>query len=447
MSRPRRLVASLWAAALVLAGSAAHAQDARPSRPYRGLFGGGSADAAQTLTAIASAGSGYDTNFLADAETGVAASPFALTRSAGTVYGMLSGSLAYAADTDRVDIGASVSSTVRRYTRFEDRARASLGSSAGAVFALTSSTTITASESISYQPALFLVPFVPVGEAPLGQAAIPDQDFLTVSAPYVTIDLGGSIRQQLSRRSAVSVSYARQAADFSSGELEYRRQTAGAGYSYALARGLGVRIGVGFSEADYGAFAYRGFTLDSGIDYSRALSVSRRTRLSFSSGATGVRDEVDVVRYSVIGSANLTHEIGRTWTAGLAYARNVGFIESLRTPYFYDGGSVSLAGLVSRRLTFRASGGVMYGDLIPAPGTPAGRGDEFDVWHGTMSLGVALSRHLAVTLSYAYYQYSFGSAPQLPPGVPGHMSRHSIRASFDTWASIFQRGSRSDAAR
>ena len=69
----KRAAATLFgvAIAIVLTGDSAFAQQSRPERPYRGLFGGGggavSSDVEQSLTATASVGGGFDTSVLADA--------------------------------------------------------------------------------------------------------------------------------------------------------------------------------------------------------------------------------------------------------------------------------------------------------------------------------------------------------------------------------------------
>src|SRR6185369_5286025 len=100
----------------------------------------------------------------------------------------------------------------------------------------------------------------------------------------------------------------------------------------------------------------RSHNLDTGVDYSRDLSLTRRTKLLFTSGATIVRQDT-LTRYEVIGSARLSREIGRTWQADATFQRNVGFLDSVREPTFYNGINFSVGGLITRRLSFRSNAG------------------------------------------------------------------------------------------
>src|SRR5688500_8910763 len=100
------LTSIVCAAALLIAVPAA-AQQPRPARPYRGLFGGGMGDTEQVLTLTGSVGVGYDDNVLADQSgTGGLGTDPRIDQS-GT-FQQMSGGLTYSLERTRVSLGASL---------------------------------------------------------------------------------------------------------------------------------------------------------------------------------------------------------------------------------------------------------------------------------------------------------------------------------------------------
>ena len=81
---------------------------------------------------------------------------------------------------------------------------------------------------------------------------------------------------------------------------------------------------------------------------SRALSFSRRTLLSFSTGIAGAQDrDFDQTTYHLIGSAHLSREFGRTWVAAY-YNRGVRNVEPLGDPLFSDSVMFAVSGVLQR---------------------------------------------------------------------------------------------------
>jgi hypothetical protein len=448
------LVATVGAAAVVVAlASPAAAQGGSTSRPYRGLFAGGTSEPSHALSVNGSAASGYDTNVLADsADASFAAAP-ATPRPPASVYAALSGGLSYSLNAKGIGVGASLSSSVRRYSQLRDLVVGGVSGSLGASFTLTSRTIFTVGQAIASQPALMAMPFVPVGEASLGQVASPDVDFLAVRVNYLSYVTSAGISQQLSRRASMSAGYSRQVSDLAVGS-GFESQSGWARFSRNLTRDLGLRLGYGYTEARYGGDLgrYQRHTIDSGVDYSRALSLSRRTRLAFSSGAAAL-NERQRTQYTVTGNATLSHQIGRSWDTGVTYTRNVGFAESLRRPYFFDGVNGSIQGLIARRLSFNAGAGATIGDFGSATTRDLdvasdGEGDDgFASWYASSALNTAISRHLAIGVAYTFYDYSLPAPVLVVEGSPSHVRRHSVRVSLNAWAPIFERGRRANASR
>jgi hypothetical protein len=197
--------------------------------------------------------------------------------------------------------------------------------------------------------------------------------------------------------------------------------------------------------------AYRGRGFDVGLDYSRGLSLTRRTQFGFTTGASAVDSDVALpvgfqgTQYTATGAAWLNREIGRTWAAFVAYNRNVAFFESLRAPYFYDGVSLGIGGLISRRVALRSSAGATYGNVGVTNGQR--ESNRFVTGVADTSLTIALSRYMAIAAQYAFYVYSLDDANVFWTAYAPDMTRHAVLVSLRAWAPIVERGRRGNATR
>jgi hypothetical protein len=144
----------------------------------------------------------------------------------------------------------------------------------------------------------------------------------------------------------------------------------------------------------------------------------------------------------VTGQANLSRAMGRTWTAGVGYIRDVQFLAQLQEVMFSDGVNAFVGGLLNRRLSFWAGTGLSNGTVGFAVGDNHARAAYASV--GVMS---AVNRHVGIGTDYSYYYQFFGADVALPAGVRSDIGRHSIRAYVSLWAPVFIRGRSLDAAR
>ena len=134
-----------------------------------------------------------------------------------------------------------------------------------------------------------------------------------------------------------------------------------------LTPNAGFHLGYGYGAGRYPNI--RGFTqsgihnIDVGLDYSRALSVSRRTQFSFATGSAlfyanqGITVGADRrLDFALLGNANLTHEMGRTLD-GVARVPAVGVssTKASSSRSWRSRSAPTLQGLISRRLQFDAS--------------------------------------------------------------------------------------------
>jgi opacity protein-like surface antigen len=414
----------------------ASAQGPRPGRPYRGLFGGGVGDFTQLLTVNGSVGTGWDNNLLADAlgrETGVVND---LNSSHRGGLGTASASLNYSLNKERVSARASAGNTTRYYP--------SLGSDfvnrqylfSGGSWNIGKGLAVGA--SASYQP-YSLGALYPGLIDPRTGDEIVDEDFASSSQHYAAYSGVMSFEHRLSRRTTFSIDGTYHIRDSSFQGLRTVR-SAGAGISRSLTRDLSLRLGYRYYDAEYDGYGGRAanHVIDVGIDYAHALSISRRTQISFSTGTSADRSAVtNQMRYRAIGSADLTHEIGRTWFASLGYSRGVRFIDSWPEPVFYDGATAQLSGLVTRRLQVFASLRAAFGKQEVFADS-----SRFHTYYGNTGLSYALSRFINAGVTYAYYQHRFPNSFVLAPGYPSHVSRETVRVYISAWAPLFRRTGR-----
>ena len=464
-----RFVSLIAGAAFLLMPVYADAQEVRPGQAYRGLFGPNTVTAKEALTVNGAIGAGWDSNlFLAHRDeillSGAPLVPNARPLSSGT-YSQFSGGLGYSNNGEKLQFEASESSSARRYPDYP--VLASHGAGARLSWTPTKRLSFSSTHQFVYQPWQTFASFPALFGLPLrfDQSMAPNQAFASVegsSRSYVT---ASSFTTQLSRQSSLMAGYSYQLSTydnsaafvgpfqwdiFAVGKGRLTNQSGLVRFNHGLTRNLGWHAGYGYSEARYSGDVrrYRGHTLDVGIDYNRALSITRRTTFGFSTGAIAVEQPDQTGgyrRYDVTAQATLNREIGRTWNASATYMRNVEYLETARVPYFYDGVVLQFQGLMSRRSGFHSAAGATYGDL--GIDRTSSRRDRFDTEYANVGFSFGISRHLAVNTDYVFYMYSLNRLGLSLPGAGPRLHRHDVLVSLSAWMPVFERGRKSNAAR
>jgi len=271
----------------------------------------------------------------------------------------------------------------------------------------------------------------------VGASDITDPDVVPLSEQYTYYAGGMTLRHQLTRRTSFNSAWNYRVTDRASNH--FWNQTAEASFSVGLSRDLSLRLGYAYTQAHYGTRITELHRPDIGLDFLRALSLTRRTSLSF-----GVGTEASVyggtTRFNATGNATVLHEIGRSWTTAAAYQRGTYFVDTFAEPLTGDSGSVQLSGLITRRLQLQAVAAVSIGEM-------GYTSRDFDSYRGTITLSTALTRFMNVGVDYAYYKYEFDDTAGLEPGLSQDVNRQSIRARVSFWAPIFNQARRNNASR
>jgi hypothetical protein len=429
---------------VALAGSPVFAQEPlapQPGRAYRGLFGGGSEETHQGLVLDARIGGGYDNNLITSEVT----TP-GTTAPAGRKGGFEQGSVAltYAVNLSRVSIDLrAMTDAVYHAGRKNPLVQTHRGSGR-MVFDLWPGARMNAGHTFSYRPYYYL-PGLPAAaieeESPYASIELDDATG-AIFGNHTTNASVATFNQSLSTRLSLLLNYQYVRGESTSGVRDFLNRGGAGGINVTLAKGLSLRLGYGQYEGRYGASSgqQRVFTtrnIDAGINYSRALSLTRKTTIAFTSGTTAVATN-NRTFYRLIGGATLNRELGRTWSTGLIYRRGVSFDETFAEPVPIDAVSLGLNGLFSRKLSFRAAIGKVRGRL----GFDAQAG-RIDTSYGRSALTYGLSKNVAMNLDYSYFRYGFDGTEALPLGlVLRRGERQRVRLFVRLWAPIFGRQNR-----
>ncbi len=405
-------------------------------RPFRGIFGA-PADprtSNQSLDFTFSAFGAYDTDVFGAQR--LQTSPRAYQQPGW--YTSANAGLSYARRGDRVAFGLDGDVAASRYPHRSDISK--MYQAGGNLSArITSRTHAAIGAGITYAPqyrlGLFLSPDTPTGEANPFESVVPDFDLFRLTAYRSNVE--ASLSQDFGRRASLAGFYSVADVNYTDSEPDYRSYAAGIRFSNRLTQHLGYHLGYSFSTANYSVIRTvsprRINNIDAGVDYGRALSFSRRTTLSFSTGSALVSANQSLsaaddrnFRYRLTGNATLRHEMGRTWTAALGYRRSVDWREAFAEPFLSDAVNATVGGLLSRRVRVRS--GVDY-----AFGTVgfSGSNNGYDSGSAYGSLQVAISRIFAVFSRYVYYRYHFDSGVALDPRFAPALDRQGVSVGLE----------------
>ncbi len=417
---------------------------ARPERPYRGIFGGGVGETEQLLTATLSLGGvALSQRLPADGS----ASP--VGAGGYSTNGQGSGGFSYSLKRSKLDLQASWSMSGRYLPDATPRVMAGDGASVVLGWPLTKHTHIDGSFNGTRQPYSTLPAAAPLFEAEPGSTDTIDLQRVALRESYIGYGAQLGIAHTMNRRLALSGNLAYGGSRYNEPTRDVIRRSGKALATWTIGRGLGLRAGYGRQLSQYRddeglVHGSPSESYDAGIDFSRALSFSRKTTLAFSSGSSGVGNH-GKTQYQLVGSARLNHEIWRTWVAALTFGRDFSFVNQFREPVLSDSMSAGASGTITRRVQASASIGAAAG-LV---GIRRGLGVKKDYRsvNTSISLSAAITRYIAVTTHYGHYSQAFATtAPELQ-NYSREGGRHTFDVNLALWAPLYQRSQRPHASR
>jgi hypothetical protein len=337
--------------------------------------------------------------------------------------------LAYQRHFRKATLGFSGRTVVRYDARSEDltpmREQGTIGFSTGGT-----NRQIRASQSVGFSP-YYQFGAMPNGSpSELDETALAHGDFANSGVSALTLSTDATMTQAIGRRTSLALSYYSQRTTFDQSNLDQMSLIGSVSLSHRLSRYLSLRTGYGLRSARYpsaNAETVRVHALDLGLDYARALSLTRRTTLSFRSGSVATK-VADGMAYVITGDAALTRMIGRTWNVRLGVKRDVNLLEGFTEPVLSNVLTTGIGGGLNRRMSVSSSVTVSSGTVGVANQT----GSNYWNWTAGGAWRLTLSRRSALDAGYFYYGHRFEDGVVLPPGVLNQQIRQGLRVGL-TW--------------
>jgi hypothetical protein len=426
------------------------------NRPYRGLFGGGVGDTEQLLTLGLNAGGGYDSSVFVDNRSDPTApvvdpaapvvDPLApgLDPTAPVVFGRThsgfaagSANLEYSLNRSSFTFSGSGGGALSYYPVLVDPMNHSYFAQVHSGWKMSPKATLVGNYSMSYSPARHLVSLPGTGVSGLGPGNPFDTTVGAQAESYrfetARVDLG----YQLTRRVTASVSFGDWRAVSPSHLYDSHTIDLSTRVSMGVAKDLAVYAQYGFAthrfKDELNLAPYHSHNIDAGLAFTKALSLTRHTFLSFGTGTSAISDGNNT-HYNLTGNVRVIREIGRTWQAWAYYARDVQFVQTFLQPVLSDTVSGSVSGLLNRRVRFD-------GDLYLTYGTVGfiGPSDGYRTFHANAGIGIAMTRYLSGGVRYLYTRYSFDNGVVVPLDLRNATDRHGVNAYLSAWLPLYSR--------
>ena len=439
----RGRTAAACASALLLVSAVASGQGVDSARPVEGVFGGVNPDQGgrQTLAVSASASSGYENNAFEPGTTN--AQPTSIYDSTGGRQSA-NAALTYGWHRESVQVGANAGAAMSYYSQQHQLETTNRSGSIGVAGDVGRRVHMFANQAATCAPARLQ------GVFPSSQDAVPgympgtglglELDDLN-SCAY---DSAGTLTYGLGRRSSIDFAGSMRYTEFDEvGYEPLHTYSAGVHFARNVSRTMKLRLGYTRRSGEYLAAAGDSATaithdLDIGVDYQRALSFSRRTRLTFSSGSTIVDNSVSPTKrdrhLAVTGALGVSHELGRSWRAQGGFTRGVSFVDGFAGPVFSNGITASLSGLFTRRIDFNASVGGSFGNIADAHA-----GQDFSTYFSTSRVRYALNRTWAAFGEYTFLYSDVGTQPIAIYGSSSPLQRNAVRVGLTLWIPVLKR--------
>jgi hypothetical protein len=410
-------------------------------RPYRGVFAGGTGQTAQLLTLNLNMGGGFDSSVFVDNRT----DPNAFEPITRKRTGFLNGSadLNYALNLDKVTFTAAGGAAVSHYPDLRPSTAERYFANASGGWQMSTRTNLSGQYWMTFLPVTHLIA-LPLGNNPSYGPGNPFDNTTGAQAEsYRTATATVDFSHQISRRVSTSLRYSNWRVSSPDSDHDVSTHGGSARLSYSLTRTMavygGYRVDTGLYNDDARVVAsprYYTQGADFGLDFAKALSISRKTTATFSVGMTGVSDG-NRTQYAATGQATVTRDIGRSWVAWVSYYRNVSFAQAFTEPIFADSLTAQLSGLFTRRLRFDADMGIAFGRVGLAYTRTAD--DDYRAIYASTSIGYAISRHFDAGARYWYTRHQFDRGLSLPSDLLFHTGRHGLNGYLTTWIPIFKR--------
>jgi len=349
---------------------------------------------------------------------------------------------------DRVQFGASGSSTMKYYQSLDDFRNVGDSAGLGVSAQLAPRTSVFLNGTAAYSPSYLYGLFPSVGTPAPGDSIPSAPDYSP--ATQASYNYGGVARvtHAFGPRDGFTLSTDVSHTNFVE-ETDFQRDfnNYGIGAEYARTLSAHSTLTAGYQyrrgQLGYGRLentAENGLTF--GVQLTKPLSATRKVVFGFSGGASSVEapEAPEFGRmsgrfYQGTGDASLAYDFGRSWQLRGSYARGVQYLAVLRDPVVTNGISTAVDGLLSGRVLLTAAAGYSTG----VSAFNLNSSTAFTTYTGVVRLSRAATRTLSAYAEYLFYYYDFRGSLQLQPGLPPQLQRNVARVGFTLWLPVIGR--------
>ena len=177
-------------------------------------------------------------------------------------------------------------------------------------------------------------------------------------------------------------------------------------------------------------------TAEAGFRYERRFSTIRAVSTSFQAGASQVLSSsrsLAGVEGSVepTGSFSASYTLTRRWALIAGATRSLTVLQGVsQVPFINDVASLSVNGVMARRVTVVVSGSLSQGSAL---GASAG---AFDALGGTATLRYGF-RYGALFAGYTRYEHRLRELALAPGAIPARFNQSSVRAGVTLWLPLY----------
>jgi len=287
-----------------------------------------------------------------------------------------------------------------------------------------------ASQSLGYTPYYQFGGVTQLALMPLSESAQAYGDLANAELDAIAATTDVEWSRTISDRVGFSAIYNRRSTTFGQSEMDMVTQSAGAALRRRITRFASLRTGYTYRTGNTG-FAttsqpLHDHDLDLGVDYSRPVTASGRTTVSFGSGSS-VTPQDDGFAYRLTGDASVTRLLGRTWNARVGVNRSVQLLEGFAEPVLANIMNLALGGTLHRRVSVLSWGSMSTGTV----GLTGAEGNGYANWSAGGGLSVRVGQRGSLEAQYFIAGDEFEDGVLLPPGLSHERrQRQGLRAGF-----------------
>jgi hypothetical protein len=202
-----------------------------------------------------------------------------------------------------------------------------------------------------------------------------------------------------------------------------------------LNRDFSVRLGYGRSQIRHrsalGEFIEE--RIEVGVDFHKALTLSPRTLVAFTTHTSVLRDSHREPYYRLNGDFMLTRRFRRTWKLQFNVSRATDFDAGYVEPLFTDSIALSTSGLLAKRVELVTVVRGSYGQI--GYGRNPGR---VAIAGAITQVNFAVTRRFGLYSQYAFYHHD-APVDALSIAAVGRLSRQTLTAGIATWVPLYVR--------